>query len=262
MTSKLALYVVITIDIVAATKGVIACRLRLAPRRKMGTGANFICNPAGMACPAGHDIPAGLQLMNGSPKSGPVADSRPSQTPTRSPLFVIPCCPAALMRHVNAQTPPGVCRVIDYNTHFVFAAGILTISACLTLHSFFMFMVLQSQVAFRRRFPGAAGVGLVMPSMLIAAVLLVVSTFLQIGLWAVVLWYFGRFEQVQDVVYFSGTTYTTLGTGKHVLVAPYCVLEPMEATNGILVAGLNTAILFAILSSVARRHAGYKDFLR
>lgn len=150
---------------------------------------------------------------------------------------------------------------MDYHTHYMFTVGILTISACLTLHSFFMFVVLQSQVVFRRRFPRAAGVGLVMPSMLMATVLLVVSTFLQIGIWAVVLWQFGRFEQVHDVVYFSGTTYTTLGTGKHVLVAPYCVLEPMEATNGILVAGLNTAILFAILSSVARRHAGYDDLI-
>ena len=66
---------------------------------------------------------------------------------------------------------------------------------------------------------------------------------------------------MQDAVYFSGTTFTTLGTGKHVLVTPYCVLEPMEATNGILVAGLNTAILFAIMSSIARRHAGYEDLL-
>jgi len=63
------------------------------------------------------------------------------------------------------------------------------------------------------------------------------------------------------VIYFSGKTYTTLGTGKHVLVAPYCVLEPMEATNGILVAGLNTAILFAILSRVARNRSGYDEFL-
>ena len=42
---------------------------------------------------------------------------------------------------------------------------------------------------------------------------------------------------------------------------PYCVLEPMEATNGILVAGLNTAILFAILSTVARNRSGYDEFL-
>ena len=42
------------------------------------------------------------------------------------------------------------------------------------------------------------------------------------------------FERIADVVYFSGTTYTTLGTGKHLLMPPYCVLEPMEATNGSL----------------------------
>jgi hypothetical protein len=39
------------------------------------------------------------------------------------------------------------------------------------------------------------------------------------------------------------------------------MLEPMEATNGIRVAGLNTAMLFAILSGVSRRHGRYRDFL-
>ena len=149
----------------------------------------------------------------------------------------------------------------DYRAHFVFAMGILTLSVCLALHSFVMFLVLQSQAALRRAFPQAAGLGLVMSSMLTAAVLLVVSSFLQIGIWAVVLWQFGHFEQIQDVVYSSGTTFTTLGTGKHTLVPPDCVLEPMEAINGILVAGLNTAILFAILSSVARKYARYDDLL-
>jgi hypothetical protein len=149
----------------------------------------------------------------------------------------------------------------DYHVHVVTAVGLLTICACLALHSSFIFLVLEAQVAYRRWFPRAAGVWLVVPSMLMAAVLLVVSSFQQIGLWAIVLWYYGRFELVQDVIYFSGTTYTTLGTGKHVLVPPYCVLEPTEATNGILVAGLNTAILFAILSTVARNRSGYDEFL-
>ncbi|MEX0669906.1 MAG: hypothetical protein WD060_05570 [Pirellulales bacterium] len=152
--------------------------------------------------------------------------------------------------------------MLDYLLHFVFAIGLLTTSACLALHCFFMFMVLRSQVTFRRRFPNASGAGLVVPSMLLAAVILVVSSFLQIGIWAAVLWHVGSFERIADVVYFSGTTYTTLGTGKHVLVPPYCVLEPMEATNGILAAGLNAAILFAILSNVARRWSDYDEFFR
>ena len=46
------------------------------------------------------------------------------------------------------------------------------------------------------------------------------------------------------------------------LVPPNRVLEPVEATNGMLAAGLNTALLFAILSSMARKHADYDDFFR
>jgi len=151
--------------------------------------------------------------------------------------------------------------VNDHALHPVFLTGIVVLAACLAVHSFFIFLVLESQIAFRRRFPRVSGLWHVMPALLIATVLLVVSSFLQIAIWSVVLWYFGHFELLQDVVYFSGTTFTTLGTGKHTLLAPYCMLEPMEATNGILVAGLNTAILFTTLSRVARSHGRYRDFL-
>jgi len=44
------------------------------------------------------------------------------------------------------------------------------------------------------------------------------------------------------------------------LVAPHRILEPVEATNGMLAAGLNTALLFAILSSIAKKDADYDDF--
>ena len=72
----------------------------------------------------------------------------------------------------------------EYHLFFVFALGMLTTGACLTLHCFFMFMALRSQVGFRRWCPAASGAGLVVPSMLLAVALLVVSTFLQIGIWA------------------------------------------------------------------------------
>ncbi len=140
------------------------------------------------------------------------------------------------------------------------AAALLTIAVCLVIHAFVLFGVLRMQIAFRRRFPGARGVRLVVPSILLATVMLVASSFVQIGIWAAVLWRFANFETINDALYFSGTTYTTLGTGKHVLVAPNRVLEPVEATNGMLAAGLNTALLFAILSNMARSHADYEDF--
>lgn len=140
------------------------------------------------------------------------------------------------------------------------AAAVATIVVCLVIHTFVLFGVLRWQVRFRRCFPAARGAWLVVPSILLATVMLMASNFVQIGIWSAVLWQFGNFESVNDALYFSGTTYTTLGTGKHVLVAPHRILETVEASNGMLAAGLNTAVLFAILSSMAKKHAAYDDF--
>ena len=142
------------------------------------------------------------------------------------------------------------------------AAALLTIVVCLVIHTFVIFGVLRWELGFRRRFPSARGAWLVVPSILLATVMLVASSFVQIGIWSAVLWHFGSFDTINDALYFSGTTFTTLGTGKHVLVPPHRILEPVEATNGMLAAGLNTAVLFAMLSNMAKKHADYEDFFR
>ena len=63
-------------------------------------------------------------------------------------------------------------------------AGILTMSLCLSIHALFMFAVLRSQVHFRHRFPKVTGISLVVPSILLATVLIVISSVLQIAIWA------------------------------------------------------------------------------
>lgn len=95
------------------------------------------------------------------------------------------------------------------------AAAILTIAVCLVIHAFVLFGVLRWQSRFRRLFPEARGAWLVVPSILLATVM---------------------------------------------LVASHRILEPVEATNGMLAAGLNTALLFAILSNMAKKDADYDDF--
>jgi len=144
----------------------------------------------------------------------------------------------------------------------VLAAGMLTMAACLVIHAVFMDLVLRSQIAFRNRFPHATGIILVVPTILPATVFMVVSNIVQILIWFGVLHVFGTFSSVQDALYFSGTTFTTLGTGKHVLVAPFRVLKPLEAMNGTLATGLNTAVLFAILTNLARKHSILGEFFR
>lgn len=138
--------------------------------------------------------------------------------------------------------------------------GILLIGLCLTVHSVFMFAILRSHALFARAFPGLRGVSMLVPSILIATALIAISCFIQILVWMCVLWSTGQFDRVLDAMYYSSTTFTTLGASDRMLVAPYRVLEPLEATNGLLANGLNTAILFAVMSNMARHRSGYEEF--
>jgi hypothetical protein len=123
-----------------------------------------------------------------------------------------------------------------------------------------MFLVIRSHVVFRGRFPRTRGFRLIVPTILLATVLMAISSILQILIWFGVLHCFGTFPNVPDALYFSGMTYTTLGSSRDFLVPPYRVLEPLEAMTGTLAAGLNTAVLFALLANVAREHAALGAF--
>lgn len=145
-------------------------------------------------------------------------------------------------------------------TWAVIVVGIITMGLCLSIHALFMFAVLRSQVHFRTRFSKLSGISLVVPSILIATVLIIASSTAQIMIWAGMCWLSGHFDSFRDAAYFAGTTYTTLGSGKHPLGQPYRVFEPLAAMNGMLAAGLNTAILFAILSNFGRKRSGLDEF--
>lgn len=143
----------------------------------------------------------------------------------------------------------------------VLAVGVVLVGVSLTIHAFFMFVILKSQIRLKDGLlANAHGFPLLMVSLLVATLFIALSSFIQIVLWAGVLRQFGRFDNISEAVYFSATTYTTLGTAKHVLVPPYRALEPMEAAAGMLASGLNTAVLFAILANMGRRHSGFDEF--
>ncbi|NBR06612.1 MAG: hypothetical protein EBT92_12680 [Planctomycetes bacterium] len=140
--------------------------------------------------------------------------------------------------------------------------GIATMFLCLVFHSIFLSLTINIQIKFMNTFPNASGIGLLMPTILIATFFFVVSSFIQIVLWCFLLMAFGTFANINDALYFSATTYTTLGTGKHVLVAPFRMLEPLEAATGMLVVGLNTAILFSIFHRTVKKDPNMDAFLK
>lgn len=157
----------------------------------------------------------------------------------------------------------GITGQFERETLFVLTVGVLLVGASLTIHAFFMFLILKCQIWLKERpLAQASGFLLLMPSILLATLFIALSSFIEVLLWACVLSSSGHFDGFLDALYFSGTTYTTLGTARHVLVPPYRALEPMEAVAGMLASGLNTAVLFAIFASLGRKRSGFDEFFR
>ena len=67
-----------------------------------------------------------------------------------------------------------------------------------------------------------------------------------IATWAMVFSLCGEFSQLAEAVYHSGLNYTTLGDSA-VISPSWRLLVPLEGANGMLMFGVSTAMLFAIV---------------
>jgi voltage-gated potassium channel len=80
----------------------------------------------------------------------------------------------------------------------------------------------------------------------------------EVVLWAVAYSILPGLESLRafpDAVYFSCTTFTTLGYGDITIVGKWRFLSGVEAMNGILLFGWSTAMLFALIQHLW--HAGH-----
>jgi hypothetical protein len=75
---------------------------------------------------------------------------------------------------------------------------------------------------------------------------------LEIGVWAVLLVACGEFPAFAIAYYHSAVNYTTLGYGDIVMSESWRFLGPLEATNGMLLFGVSTALVFAVIQRIAQ----------
>jgi hypothetical protein len=71
---------------------------------------------------------------------------------------------------------------------------------------------------------------------------------IQIALWAVVLLMVGEVSDFDKAFYCSAQNYTALGYGDVLLSERWRMLGPLESINGLLLFGLSTAAMFAVMS--------------
>src|SRR6516164_4588649 len=76
-----------------------------------------------------------------------------------------------------------------------------------------------------------------------------------IATWAMVFSLCGEFSQLAEAVYHSGLNYTTLGDSA-VISPSWRLLAPLEGANGMLMFGVSTAMLFAIIQRLIQTRLG------
>jgi hypothetical protein len=74
-----------------------------------------------------------------------------------------------------------------------------------------------------------------------------VAHLLEIALWAVLFLVCGEFTTFGAAYYHSAVNYTTLGYGDVVMSPSWRLLGPLEAANGMLMFGVTTAMIFALI---------------
>ena len=79
---------------------------------------------------------------------------------------------------------------------------------------------------------------------------LLVLHLLEGGAWATFYLVAGLLPDLETAVYFSLTSYTTVGYGDVVLRPPWRILGPIEGAAGILMFGWSTAIMVAVVTRI------------
>ena len=87
-----------------------------------------------------------------------------------------------------------------------------------------------------------------------------IAHLVEIGLWAELFMLLGEFQRFGDAYYHSAVNYTTLGYGDIIMSPSWRLLGPMEAATGMLMFGVSTTMIFAIIQRlVEARFADLKE---
>lgn len=110
---------------------------------------------------------------------------------------------------------------------------------------------------------GRVGMGFWIDVSIVARVMLyaLLAHLIEIALWALLFVICGQFRQFAPAYYHSAVNFTTLGYGDVVMTPRWRLLGPLEAADGMLMFGVSTAMVFAVIQGLIQaRFADLKDY--
>jgi hypothetical protein len=142
------------------------------------------------------------------------------------------------------------------------AVAALIVSVCLLLHVVGLLLMaewlLQSREYWDRT---GARIHYAMVMILLFSGIMFLHTF-ETGIWAVFYYTRGLFTDFETSLYFSLTSYTTIGYGDVLLPQRWRLLGALEGISGVLLCGISTAFIFAVMSTMFQSRMQQQDTVR
>jgi Ion channel len=85
-----------------------------------------------------------------------------------------------------------------------------------------------------------------------ATLLALAGHLVEIGLWALSFLLCGEFSNFAEAFYYSAANYTTVGDGTIAISARWRLMGPLEASDGMLMFGASTAMVFAVIQRLVQ----------
>ena len=128
------------------------------------------------------------------------------------------------------------------------AANLLTIF----IHTLFVGATVRFIRRMKRLRPEALGFWTDVGIVTVVISLALVAHLLEICIWAALFVQCGEFSAFSSALNHSAVNYSTLGYGDVIMSRSWRFLGPLEAANGMLLFGVSTAVIFAIIQGVVQ----------
>jgi len=137
--------------------------------------------------------------------------------------------------------------------------GLATTAGTVLVHGLIVVVIVRRVLYdLQKGYVGAsfwANLGLVTSATLFA----LAGHLVEMALWALVFVLSGEFSDFAAAFYHSAVNYTTLGYGDVVMSARWKLLGPLEASDGMLMFGVTTALIFAVVQRLTQVRFGISD---
>jgi len=131
--------------------------------------------------------------------------------------------------------------------------GSIVLCATILIHTGFFFAALSAEDQFRALTRKMSVSGRLRIATITAALWFVAAHTVEVWLWTFVYLWLGAFATIEEAVYFTLVTFTTLGYGDVILAVEHRLLSGFTAVNGLILVGLTTAFFIEIYRSLDAR---------